>query len=172
MFYRWLYYAIARHLPNSRKPVVGRMSQLFRRWCCKHMFAKCGKLFSVDRGVYIGSGKHIVLGNHVGIGENFALHNTILVTGDNIMIARDVLVLGGGHNFDRTDIPINQQGSKPKSELIIACDVWIGTRAMILPGCRHIGYGAVIGAGAVVTKDVPDYAVVGGNPAKVLKYRK
>lgn len=172
MFYRWLYYAIARNLPNSKQPVVGRMSQLFRRWCCKHMFAKCGKLFSVDRGVYIGSGKHIVLGNHVGIGENFALHNRILVMGDNIMIAKDVLVLGGGHNFDRTDIPINQQGSKPKSELIIAGDVWIGARAMILPGCHHIGYGAVIGAGAVVTKDVPDYAVVGGNPAKVLKYRK
>lgn len=172
MFYRLLYYTIARHLPKSTQPVMGRMYQLFRRWCCKHMFAKSGERFSVDRGVYFGSGKHVVLGNHVGIGENFALHNRILVMGDNIMIARDVLVLGGGHNFDRTDIPIKQQGSKPKSELIIDGDVWIGTRAMILPGCRHIGYGAVIGAGAVVTKDVPDYAVVGGNPAKVLKYRK
>ena len=172
MFYRWLYYAIARHLPNSKQPVVGSMSRNFRHWCCKHMFAKCGKYFSVNRGVYIGSGKHIVLGNHVGIGENFELHNRILVMGDNIMIAKDVLVLGGGHNFDRTDIPIMQQGSKPKSELIIAGDVWIGTRATILPGCRTIGQGAVIGAGAVVTKDVPDYAVVGGNPAKVLKYRK
>jgi acetyltransferase-like isoleucine patch superfamily enzyme len=41
-----------------------------------------------------------------------------------------------------------------------------------LPGCSHIGKGVIIGAGSVVTKDIPDYAVMGGNPAKVLKYRK
>jgi maltose O-acetyltransferase len=50
-------------------------------------------------------------------------------------------------------------------------DVWIGARAMILPGCKHIGKGVIIGAGSVVTKDIPDYAIVGGNPARVIKYR-
>lgn len=45
-------------------------------------------------------------------------------------------------------------------------------RAIILPGCKHIGAHSIIGAGAVVTKDVPDYAIVGGNPAKVIRMRK
>lgn len=55
--------------------------------------------------------------------------------------------------------------------LLIGHDVWIGWGAVILPGCRRIGDGAVIGAGSVVTKDIPDYAVVAGVPAKVLRYR-
>lgn len=54
----------------------------------------------------------------------------------------------------------------------IESDVWIGARVTVLPGCRHIGRGAIIGACAVVTKDVPDFAVVAGNPAKVMKYRQ
>ncbi len=54
---------------------------------------------------------------------------------------------------------------------IIENDVWIGQGAILLPGCKKVGNGAVIGAGAIVTKDVPDFAIVAGNPARVLKYR-
>src|SRR5579859_2572663 len=55
--------------------------------------------------------------------------------------------------------------------LTIGADAWIGDRVIITPGCSRIGIGAVIGAGAVVTKDVPDFAVVAGNPARLIKYR-
>lgn len=55
--------------------------------------------------------------------------------------------------------------------LEIGADAWLGARALILPGCRRIGRGAVVAAGAVVTRDVPDYALVAGNPARVLRYR-
>ena len=55
--------------------------------------------------------------------------------------------------------------------LVIEHDAWIGERAHILPKCKRIGIGAVVGAGAVVTKDVPDYAIVGGNPAQIIRYR-
>lgn len=57
-----------------------------------------------------------------------------------------------------------------KGDIIVDDDVWIGYRAIILSGV-HLGKGAIIAAGAVVTKDVPPYAIVGGNPAKVIKYR-
>ena len=59
----------------------------------------------------------------------------------------------------------------PMRELVVGNDVWVGQNALILPSVGKIGDGAVIGAGAVVTKDVPDFAVVAGNPARVLKYR-
>lgn len=55
--------------------------------------------------------------------------------------------------------------------LEISDDVWIGHYAMILPGCKRIGRGAVVGAGAIVTRDVPDYAIVAGNPARKLRDR-
>lgn len=58
-----------------------------------------------------------------------------------------------------------------RGELVIGNDVWVGQNAVILPNVKSIGDGAVIGAGAVVTKDVPDFAVVVGNPAKIVKYR-
>lgn len=86
------------------------------------------------------------------------------------MMGPEVTILTHTHRIDRTDIPMGQQGSMV-SEVVIGDDVWIGMRAIILPGVR-IGSGAVIGAGAVVTKDVPDYAVVGGVPARVIRYRK
>lgn len=55
--------------------------------------------------------------------------------------------------------------------LVIEDDAWVGEGALILPGCRRIGLGAVVGGGAVVTHDVPDFAVVGGNPARIIRYR-
>lgn len=59
----------------------------------------------------------------------------------------------------------------PTASLKIGADAWIGGHAVVLPGCKEIGRGAVVAAGAVVTKDVPPYAVVGGNPAKIIKHR-
>mgnify|MGYP001494665601 CR=1 FL=1 len=59
----------------------------------------------------------------------------------------------------------------PSGHLWIGHDAWVGENAIITPGCARVGVGAVIGAGAVVTKDVPDFAIVGGNPAKVIRHR-
>lgn len=57
------------------------------------------------------------------------------------------------------------------SPLIIGSDVWIGAGAIILPGVTRLGVGCIVGAGSVVTREVPDYAVVAGNPARILGYR-
>lgn len=59
----------------------------------------------------------------------------------------------------------------PPAPLVIESDAWVGEQALILPGCRRIGLGAVVGAGAVVTRDVPDFTIVGGNPARVIRTR-
>lgn len=176
MFYKVLYYGFARYLPKSTSPVLGKLSASLRRYVCRHMFRqdethKC-RMLVVEKGAYFGSGKNFTVGDEVGLGKNFKSLNRIVTIDDYLMMGEDVLFLGGGHNYDRIDIPMGHQGSKEPTPLHIAGDVWIGSRAIILPGCRRIGHGAIIGAGAVVTKDVPDWAVVGGNPAVVIKTRK
>jgi maltose O-acetyltransferase len=66
---------------------------------------------------------------------------------------------------------MDQQGFKPEEPITIGNDVWIGARVTILPGVK-VGDGAIIGACSVVTKDVSRYAIIGGNPAQVIKLRK
>lgn len=93
------------------------------------------------------------------------------------------LLSSGGHFTDYIttyslyqDFPFYEDSFPPeqplnsKGDMIIGSDVWIGIETLLMPGIK-IGDGAVIGAGSVVVKDVPPYAVVGGNPARVLKYR-
>lgn len=174
--FRILYYGLARHLPKSTTPLFGKGARAIRRVICRHLFQSDethhGRYLNVEQGAYFGNGKNFTVGDHVGIGKNFKSLNRIVTIDDYLMMGEDVLFLGGGHSIDRTDIPIGEQGNKEPSPLYIAGDVWIGARAIILPGCNRIGHGSVIGAGAVVTHDVPDWAVVGGNPATVIRYRK
>lgn len=176
MFFRFLYYGFARFLPKSTAPIVGGLCKRIRSSICRRLFCtddhhRCRKLV-VEQGAYFGSGKSFTVGNEVGLGKNFKSHNRIVTIDDYLMMGEDVLFLGGGHNMDRTDVPMSHQGSKEPTPLHIAGDVWIGSRVIVLPGCRRIGHGSVIGAGSVVTKDVPDWAVVGGNPAEVIRYRQ
>lgn len=170
--YLILYYSIARHLPKSTFPVLGKISAKIRSRCCRRLFKGSCKYLNVEKGAYIGNGSRITCGDGVGIGMNFRTHNRDIFFKGMLMMGEDVLFLGGGHKHDRTDVPMSFQGDLPISPLTVEKDVWIGSRTIILPGCTRIGTGAIVGAGAVVTKDVPDWAIVGGNPAKVLKFRK
>jgi virginiamycin A acetyltransferase len=80
-----------------------------------------------------------------------------------------VLLAGGGqHRIDRLDIPIKDQGNRPKEPLRIGRGAWIGANATVL---AEVGHDAIVGAGAVVTRPVPPYAIVAGNPARVLRMR-
>jgi acetyltransferase-like isoleucine patch superfamily enzyme len=73
--------------------------------------------------------------------------------------------------FYRSDLGILDQELIDRGTLTISHDVWIGANVIITPGCSSVGIGSVIGAGSVVTKNVPPYAIVAGNPAKIIKYR-
>jgi acetyltransferase-like isoleucine patch superfamily enzyme len=92
-----------------------------------------------------------------------------IIIGNNVLIGYGTALLTTNHYFKNPKLLINKQGiiSKP---IIIQDDVWIGARSVILPGVT-IGKGSVIAAGAVVTKNVESYSVVGGIPAKLIKKR-
>jgi len=109
-----------------------------------------------------------VIGKHCQVNEDVYIQSAII--GDYVMIAQHVAILAVTHNFDRIDVPIILQGSTKVKPVIINDDVWIGRNVVIMPGIT-IGKGVIVGAGAVVTKDIPDYAIVGGVPAKLLRYR-
>lgn len=130
---------------------------------------KCGKNVNIEKGANFGTGKGVSIGNNSGLGINCKIRGPLII-GENVMMGPDVTILTHTHRIERTDIPMDKQGSIVKG-VTIGNDVWIGMRSIIMPGVK-IGNGAVIGAGAVVTKDVPDYAIVGGIPAKVIRYRK
>lgn len=169
--YLVLYYGFARFLPKSTTPVVGKLSLAIRRAICSKIFYQCGEKLVVENGVYFGNGSKLRIGNEVGLSSNIRILNRSIDIGDYVMIGEETMFLGGTHNFENLNIPMGRQGHKENSHLIIGSDIWIGVRVIVLPGCKTIGNGVIIGAGAVVTKDIPDYAIVGGNPAKILKYR-
>ena len=171
-FWLILYYGLAKHLPKSTMPILCKLAKGLRYQCAKHLFAECGEKLNLEQGAYIGNGRNFRVGDLVGIGKNFCCHNRIVTMHNHILMGEDVLFQGGGHAFDNPDIRIDEGGNLPDTPLEIMNDVWIGARAIILPGCKRIGAHSIIGAGAVVTKDVPDYAIVGGNPAKIIRMRK
>jgi acetyltransferase-like isoleucine patch superfamily enzyme len=115
---------------------------------------------------------------YTGCGTEFREFEGTITIGDYCSLADSVLIIAGGeHRMDRVStypfdvkMGVGTLTSFSRGDVMIGSDVWIGTRAIILPGVT-IGHGAVIGAGAVVTHDIPPYAVAGGVPARVLRYR-
>jgi maltose O-acetyltransferase len=91
--------------------------------------------------------------------------------GADVMMGPRCVLLATSHDFSSVDVPMNQQGFSEPRPIVIEDDVWIGAGATILPGVR-IGRGSIIGAGAVVPRDVPAWSVAVGNPARVVRDRR
>lgn len=113
-------------------------------------------------GLRVGAGTYIGPRSVLGAGGG-------LTIGRGVTLGLGVHVLAENHAFDDPDRPIPEQGVTRRG-IVIEDDVWIGNAAIVLDGVR-IGRGAVIGAGAVVTHDVPPLAVVAGNPARIVRWR-
>jgi acetyltransferase-like isoleucine patch superfamily enzyme len=158
--------------PNSEN-VLKRILKRFRMFLLltfKYRLIKCGK------GTYFGPSllimpKCVSIGHNSFIGPQCWLQSKVNI-GNFVMLAGRVAVIGGDHRFDVVGVPMRFTGRDRMEELltVIEDDVWIGHGCIIIAGVR-IGRGAVVAAGAVVTKDVPPYAIVGGVPAKLIRYR-
>ncbi len=154
-------------LPNNEAPILGKVAKSIRAFFGKIYLDECGKDVNIQRRTRFSSRCH--LGDHSGIGEGSVLGLTYI--GKDCMMGPECRIITQQHNFDRTDLPMRLQGKGAIKPVVIRDDVWIGARVTILPGVE-IGSGAIIGACSVVTKNVPDYAVVAGNPAKIIRMRK
>ena len=134
-------------------------------------FVRIGDGCRVRRGAQIYSlGGSVTIGAQCSVNPYCVLYGTGgLTIGRFVRIAAHTVIVAAMHRFDRRDIPIAEQGSTARG-IVIEDDVWIGAAAQILDGVR-IGTGAVVAAGAVVTKDVAPFTIVGGVPARVLGAR-
>jgi len=169
-----IYYGFAMYLPCEYLPFRSLNKNIFnklRYLICLGLFARCGENVYIERMVKFGDGSQIRIGDNSGLGRNTSILGGPVTIGNYVLIGPNVLIYRGNHNYYRTDIPIRMQGISEGESLEICDDVWIGTNVIILRGCHRIGKGSIIGAGAVVTKDIPDYTIAGGNPAKILRSR-
>lgn len=128
-----------------------------------------GAHVNVEHGAQFGDGSYIDIGHRSGLGINCHIYGPVAI-GDHVMMGPEVTILTSNHRYDRLDIPMMDQGGTEHLPVTIEDDVWIGTKVIILPGVR-IGKGAIVGAGSVVTRPVPPYAIVAGNPARLIRFR-
>lgn len=118
-------------------------------------------------------GKGMTVGNNVGLGSHghYGSGAGILKIGDDTICGNYVSIHPENHITQNLDIPIREQGVYSKGGVKIGRGCWIGAKVTILDG-TEIGDGCIVAAGAVVTGKFPDYSIIGGVPAKVLKMRK
>lgn len=141
--------------------------------------------FSIGQGSSIGKNtivaicsgpnkmhSYLKIGRNTYIGElnNIRASGGYINIGNNCLISQHITMVASGHEYKKDTLIAKQGWNVAKRNIVIEDDVWIGADTVILPGIT-IKEGAVVGAGSVVTKDVPSYAIVAGNPAKILKYR-
>ena|SRR5699024_886543 len=162
------YYYFAQYLPKSNSIILGKISKYIRVKLFKMYTNNTSSNLNIQRRAVFSS--KITIGNNSGIGSNSQIQGPTVI-GDNVMMGPDVIIYTTNHETSNINIPMIEQGFARPKQVIIGNDVWIGSRVTILPGVR-VGDGAIIGASALVTKDVEPYSVVGGNPANVLKSRK
>lgn len=171
----------------------GRAGVWVRRFWLKTNLARLGPGLYSERGVeirgagrlFVGSGVFLFRGcmlsaeaGKCSIGDDAAIGVNVIVDassgeiliGRHVMIAPNVVLRASNHRFENSDQPMQAQGHVP-GLIVIEDDVWIGANATVLSNVR-IGAHAIVGAGAVVTRDVEPWTIVGGVPARPLKRRQ
>ena len=150
---------------------------LIARWKQNFKYVRARKI-ARKRGATIGEGvimplslakkanKNLVIGNHVSIQTDKLDLRSPIHIGNHVIIGYETEIITTSHNIDSLDWEHKNYG------ITIEDYVWLPTKILVLPSCRHIGYGAVVSSGSVVVKDVETMSVVSGNPTKEIKKRK
>lgn len=161
----FFYLILIQNTPEDYRPYA-----LFFPWLRQKMvrfyLKECGKKPRVKKGAEISPNASV--GDYSELGTRCMIQANVRL-GNHVIMGPDVKIYSRNHKFDRLDIPISQQG-KNYFQTSIGNDVWIGANAIITAGC-NVGDHAIIAAGAVVTNDIPNYAIAGGVPARIIKYR-
>lgn len=132
--------------------------------------AKIGKRVVIYPGVWITPARNLVLGDDVDLAKDVLITTSGGVSiGDRVLVGYRTQILSVNHSIPPIGVPFPISGDV-YLPVVIESDVWIGANCVITPGVR-IGKGSVIAGGSVVTKDVEQNAIVGGNPAKVIRLR-
>jgi maltose O-acetyltransferase len=161
------YKIIAKNLPGSYTPIIGRFCKDIRYLSASKLLKKCGKNVNIERNANFS--RSTVIGNFSGIGENAKINAGVTI-GNYVLMGPDCMIYTQNHEYKDILIPIRSQGFMGIEPVVIEDDVWIGARVIILPGVK-ISRGSIIAAGSVVTKDVDEFSIVGGNPAKLIRKR-
>ena len=167
--YLTFYYICISKLPHSR---LLKFSNSIRIWYC----AKLLKILPFDtnskfeNNIYISNAKNLKIGKFCRINENVLLQGTITI-GNYVMIAPNVAIHSSTHIYKDILQPMVTNGLSENKPVIIEDDVWIGRNVVILPGIT-IHKGSIIGANSVVTKNIEEYSIYGGVPAKFIKKRQ
>jgi len=156
-----------------RKYIVRPVVDWFAFWECVvevESLASVGPGFSVNGPVRFGNPRGTYLAEDVGLNAGWFVHGQgKLIIGAHGHFGQDVRILTSNHNFEQPEsLPFDDV--RVCKDVIIGECVWVGDCVTIVPGVT-IGEGAVVAAGSVVTRDVPPLAVVGGSPAKLIRYR-
>lgn len=165
LFAYFLYLVFFRNTPEDYRPYA-----LFFPWVRNKLtrmaITTCGKNIRVKSGADYSPFIHV--GNESELGTRCMIQSNVTI-GSHVIMGPDVKIYSRNHAFELLDVPIQKQG-KTIHETIIGDDVWIGANSVILPGVV-VGSHSIIAAGAVVTKNVPERSIFGGNPAKLIRTR-
>ena len=168
-FYLIIYYIFLRHLPSTSMP-FGNFFNKLRSFIASKIFKSSGKDIVVKKGAYFGRGNLIEIGDRSQIGENARIEHDTKI-GNDVMMGLEVLILSTRHSISNIDEPMISQGYDQRLPVKIKDGAWIGGRSIILPGIT-VGENSIVAAGSVVTKDVNEFEIVGGSPAKLIRNRK